>query len=102
MQRGGHHDLRRCYLYSILPGHEEETIKFFATLTEQTHAEPGDLYYLVHRSLTDPRRFFIYEQYTDQAAFDTHRASPHFVQYARNGLFNILEKREAEMYVPLP
>ncbi len=29
-------------------------------------------------------------------------ASPHFIQYATNGLFNILEKREAEIYLPLP
>ena len=88
--------------YLILPGHEEEAIELFATLTEQTHAEAGNLYYLVHRSPTEPRRFFIYEQYTDQAALDTHRASPYFVQYVTNGLFLILEKREAEIYIPLP
>ena len=88
--------------YLIQPGHEEEAIKLFATLTERTHTEPLNLFYLVHHSLTEPRRFFIYEQYTDQAALGTHRASPYFVQYATNGLFNILEKREAEIYVPLP
>ena len=85
--------------YLIQPGQEERAIELFTTLT---HAEPGNLYYLVHRSPTEPRRFFIYEQYTDQAALDTHRASPHFTHYATNGLFNILEKREAEIYVPLP
>jgi quinol monooxygenase YgiN len=88
--------------YLIQPGQEERAIELFATLTELTHAEPGNLFYLVHRSLTEPCRFFIYEQYTDQAALDTHRASPHFVQYVTNGLFLILEKREAEIYVPLP
>jgi quinol monooxygenase YgiN len=88
--------------YLMQPGHEEEAIELFATLTQLTHTETGNLYYLVHRSPTEPRRFFIYEQYTDQAALDTHRASPHFVQYATNGLFLILEKREAEIYVPLP
>ena len=36
--------------YLILPGHEEEAMEFFATLTQQTHAEPLNLYYLVHRS----------------------------------------------------
>ena len=45
--------------YRILPGHEEEAVELFATLTQQTHAEPGNLYYLVHRSLTEPRHFFI-------------------------------------------
>ena len=31
--------------------------------------------YLAHRSTTDPRRFFLYEQYDDQAALDAHRAA---------------------------
>ena len=88
--------------YLIQPGQEEKALELFVALTEQTHAEAGNLYYLVHRSPTEPRRFFIYEQYTDQAALDTHRASSHFVQYVTNGLFLILEKREAEIYVPLP
>jgi (4S)-4-hydroxy-5-phosphonooxypentane-2,3-dione isomerase len=97
-------DIMMCVAvtYLIQPSHEEEAIELFATLTEHTHVEPGNLFYLVHRSLTEPRRFFIYEQYTDQAALDTHRASSHFAQYVTNGLFNILEKREAEIYVPLP
>ncbi len=54
--------------------------------------------YLVHRSPTDPRRFFLYEQYTDQAALDAHRASPHFQAHVANGLFNILEDRSPEIY----
>jgi quinol monooxygenase YgiN len=87
--------------YVIQPGHEAEAIELFHKLTEQTRTEPGNLFYLVHRSMTDPRRFFIYEQYTDQAALDAHRASPHFAQYATNGLFPILESRTPELYEPL-
>jgi autoinducer 2-degrading protein len=87
--------------YVIKPGHEEEAIEFLRKLTPLTRAEPGNLYYLAHRSLSDPRRFFLYEQYTDQAAVDAHRASPHFVQYVTNGLFTILESRIPETYEPL-
>ena len=57
--------------------------------------------YQAHRSPTDPRKFFLYEQYDDQAALDIHRAAPHFEQYVRNGLFSILESRTPELYVPL-
>ncbi len=87
--------------YVIQAGHEAEASEFFRKLTEQTRAEPGNLFYLVHRSMAEPRRFFIYEQYTDQAALDAHRASPHFAQYATNGLFPILESRTPELYEPL-
>lgn len=88
--------------YVIQPGHGAEAIELFHKLTELTRNEPGNLFYLAHRSLTEPRRFFLYERYTDQAALDAHRASPHFAQYVTNGLFTILESRTPEMYEPLP
>ena len=53
--------------------------------------------YLAHRSTTDPRRFFLYEQYDDQAALDAHRAAPHFEQYVKQGLFTIIESRSPEL-----
>lgn len=87
--------------YVIQAGHEDEAIKLFGKLTSQTRAEPGNIMYLAHRSTTEPRRFFLYEQYQDQAALDAHRASPHFNQYATNGLLKIVESRVPELYAPL-
>ena len=87
--------------YVIKPGHEAEAIEHFRKLTELTQTEPGNLFYQVHRSVDNPRRFFIYDQYVDLAALEAHRASPHFVLYVNNGLFNILESRTAELYEPL-
>lgn len=87
--------------YVIKAGHEEEAAAIFGPLTEKTRQEPGCRFYLAHRSPTDPRRFFLYEQYDDQAALDAHRAAPHFEQYVKNGLFGILESRAPELYEPL-
>jgi quinol monooxygenase YgiN len=87
--------------YVIKPGHEPEAIELFGKLTEATRAEPGCRMYLVHRSTAEPRRFFLYEQYDDQAALDAHRAAPHFARYAAGGLFAILESRTPELYEPL-
>jgi autoinducer 2-degrading protein len=87
--------------YIIKSGREAEAIELFRKVTQQSRTEPGNLFYQVHRSIADPRRFFIYEQYTDQAALDAHRASPHFDQYVTNGLFTILESRTPEIYEPL-
>jgi len=87
--------------YVIKAGHEEEAVALFVGLTGPTRAEPGCRMYLAHRSLADPRRFFLYEQYDDQAALDAHRESPHFERYARNGLFPIIESRAPELYEPL-
>jgi quinol monooxygenase YgiN len=54
--------------------------------------------YIAHRSTTDPRKFFLYEQYDDQAGLDAHRASAHFERYGKGGLFAILESRSPELY----
>jgi quinol monooxygenase YgiN len=87
--------------YVVKPGHEEEAVELFRTLTLHTRAEPGCVMYLAHRSTTDPRRFFLYEQYVDQAAVDAHRAAPHFERYVKEALFRIIESRSPELYDPL-
>jgi quinol monooxygenase YgiN len=87
--------------YVFKPGHEQEAVALFGKLTAATRAEPGCRMYQVHRSLADPRRFFLYEQYDDQPALDAHRAAPHFAHYATGGLFPLLESRTPELYEPL-
>jgi quinol monooxygenase YgiN len=87
--------------YVIQPGHEEEAVGLFRQLIGPTHAEPGCRMYLVHRSPANPRQFFLYERYDDQAALDAHRASPHFARFVTDGLFTILESRSPEIYEPL-
>jgi quinol monooxygenase YgiN len=87
--------------YVIKPGFEDEAVTLFGKLTGPTRAERGCRMYVAHRSTTDPRRFFLYEQYDDQAALDAHRASAHFEQFAKGGLFPIIESRSPEIYTPL-
>ncbi len=87
--------------YLIQPGQEDRAAELFALVTPPTRAEPGCRFYLAHRSLSNPRQFFLYEQYDDQAALDAHRNAPHFEQYVKNGLFTILESRSPELYEPL-
>lgn len=87
--------------YVIKAGHEGEAVALFGPLAEATRAEPACRLYLVHRSTTDPRKFFLYEQYDDQVGLDAHRGSPHFERYGKGGLFPILESRSPELYEPL-
>ena len=87
--------------YVVKQGHEEEAVHLFAKLTTATRAELGCRMYLAHRSITEPRKFFLYEQYDDASAMDFHRASHHFAQYAAGGLFGIVESRIPELYEPL-
>lgn len=45
------------------------------------NAEPGCLRFDIHQEAGDPTLFLLIEVYADQAAFDTHRVSPHYLQF---------------------
>ncbi len=82
-------------------GHENEVATVFGKLTEESRKEPGCALYVVHRHRTEPRRFFIYEQYKDDAALEAHRAAPHFLQFARKELPKIADRVEGHVFEPL-
>ena len=82
-------------------GHEKEVVSVFAKLTEESRKEPGCIMYLVHQHKTDPRRFLVYEQYKDDVALEAHRASTHFLQYARKELPKLGERVEGNLYSPV-
>jgi len=82
-------------------GREAEVAALFAKLCEESRKEPGCGMYQVHRHRTEPRRFFIYEQYKDDAALEAHRASAHFLQYARKDLPKVADRVEGHLYEPL-
>jgi (4S)-4-hydroxy-5-phosphonooxypentane-2,3-dione isomerase len=82
-------------------GREAEVTAVFAKLTEDSRKEPGCLMYQVHRHKTEPRRFFIYEQYKDDAALEAHRATTHFLQYARKELPKVADRVEGNLFEAL-
>jgi quinol monooxygenase YgiN len=82
-------------------GHELDVAAIFAKLTEASRQEPGCAMYQVHRHKTEPRRFFIYEQYKDDASLEAHRASPHFLQFAKKELTKIADRVDGQLYDPL-
>src|SRR5258708_32297550 len=61
-------------------GREADVTAIFEKLTAESRKEPGCLMYQVHKHKTDPRRFFIYAQYQDDAVLECHRTAPHFLQ----------------------
>ena len=82
-------------------GRETEVAELFSKLTEESRKEPGCAMYQVHRHRTEPRRFFIYEQYKDDAALEAHRNAPHFLQYAKKELSKMADRVEGQLYEPL-
>ncbi|MCU1306639.1 MAG: hypothetical protein JWN45_1334 [Acidobacteriaceae bacterium] len=86
----------------VKSGKESEVARLFGPAAEASRREPGCLLYIPHQSSEDPRRFLIYEQYKDEAALEAHRNSPHFKQYIADGVYPMIEEREAALYSPLP
>ena len=82
-------------------GKEQQVADAFCKLESATRQEPGCLMFVVHRHRTDPSRFFVYEQYRDDAALAAHRETKHFQEYVVNTLPAIGIRREGELYSPL-
>lgn len=82
-------------------GRESEVAALFKKLTEESRKEPGCLLYQVHRHRTEPRRFFIYEQYKDDHALEAHRSATHFLAYVKKDLPKIADRIEGHFYEAL-
>jgi (4S)-4-hydroxy-5-phosphonooxypentane-2,3-dione isomerase len=82
-------------------GHDGDMGAVFTKLSEESRKEPGCLMFQAHRHKTDSRRFFIYEQYKDDAALEAHRTTAHFLQYARKDLPKIGDRIDGHLYEPL-
>lgn len=83
------------------PGLEGDVATIFRKLEAESRREPGCLMYIVHRHKDNPARFFIYEQYADEAALQAHRESAHFQELAVQALQGIGDREQGDLYLPL-
>ena len=66
----------------VRPGRREAFLAGMAANAEASvRDEPGCLRFDVCSVEGDENRFLLYELYTDAAAFEAHKASPHFAQW---------------------
>jgi quinol monooxygenase YgiN len=84
--------------YIVREGREAEAIECLKELEIASRQEPGCQMYVAQRANNNPRKFHIYEQYDDEAAFEAHRATEHFQRFGKKGLQEIAESRDAEFY----
>ncbi|PYV58284.1 MAG: antibiotic biosynthesis monooxygenase [Acidobacteria bacterium] len=82
-------------------GHDADVASLFSALTREARQEPGCLMFQVHRHKTERGRFFIYEQYKDDAAMESHRATPHFLKYVKKELPRLADRIDGQLYDPL-
>ena len=56
----------------------DEFLELAHDLIVKSRAEEGNVSHSINATLDDPCQFFVIEVWKDQAAFDTHSATPHF------------------------
>jgi quinol monooxygenase YgiN len=82
-------------------GEEKRVLQAVRSLVEPSRAEPGCLYYQPTRDPEDPRVFFFFELYEDEAAYKAHGESEHFQRYGFGEAIPLLESRERSFYVTI-
>ena len=82
-------------------GESDAVAHLLRRLEPLSRAEPGCLQYDAHRDPEDPNRFFLFERYADQAAFEAHGASPHFQELVLGEAVPRLASRERLILTPL-
>lgn len=61
-------------------GAQERLAALCVELAEASRTEPGNHFYEAHRWRSDRRRFSLYAEYADHAAYRAHRASEHYTR----------------------
>ena len=65
----------------VLDGRGDEFEREFKKLVPKVLNDPGVIAYIVHRSIDDPSKFFVYEKYKSREDFDYHCSTPHFKEF---------------------
>jgi quinol monooxygenase YgiN len=79
-------------------GEQQRAAELIDKLAAGSRAETGNIHYIPHRDVENPRVFMIYEQYRDKAAFEEHGQTEHFKTLAAGELFGLMEERERTFY----
>ena len=85
--------------YRCKEGEEDRILQILETMAPLSRQESGCVFY--HRSPEDPRVFFLYEQYADEAGYEAHMATPHFEEHIKGEAIPRLESRERAFYVTI-
>lgn len=81
------------------PGEEAAVAAGLQAMVAPTMAEPGVKLFLPYRAPTDPKAFFIFEPYENEADWAAHQETPHFKTFV-DEILPRLARRERVPFVP--
>jgi quinol monooxygenase YgiN len=75
---------------------EAEVGRLISGLAEDVRREPGNTEFTVYRERDNPRKFFVFEQYRDEASFDAHIGAEYGVIFNQR-LSSLIEEGESQL-----
>jgi quinol monooxygenase YgiN len=82
-------------------GERERVEAILRELAKEARTEPGNLQFIVNRSLDDPSEFLLYEQYASEHAFRDHQQTAHFKRLVLEQAVPLLAHRERQAFAVL-
>jgi quinol monooxygenase YgiN len=82
--------------FTAKPGSEDEVGRLISGLAEDVRREPGNTEFTVYRERDNPRKFFVFEQYRDEASFDAHIGAEYGVIFNQQ-LSSLIEEGESQL-----
>ena len=82
----------------VKEGKDDEVAAVLRTAVRNSRAEPGCVLFMANRSTENPRKFVLYEQFRDRAAFDAHLETESFKENVLGRILPLLETRVRGIY----
>ena len=82
--------------FTAKPGSESEVGRLIAGLAEDVRREPGNTEFTVYRERDNPRKFFVFEQYIDEASFEAHISAEYGLIFNRQ-LSSLIDEGESQL-----
>ena len=88
-------------IWKAKEGEEQRVEEVIRTMTPLSREEEANLFYQAQVSPEDPRTFFLYEQYVDEAGYEAHKATPYFQEHVFGYILEYLEERSVKTYTTI-
>jgi quinol monooxygenase YgiN len=84
--------------YTIAAGNEQAVLGLVAELEIASREEPGCLSFDAYLKTGDANSLVLLERYESPAAFEAHRATPHFARLVLGQIVPLLDARAVESF----
>jgi quinol monooxygenase YgiN len=82
--------------FTAKPSSEPQVETLISGLAEKVRREPGNTEFTVYRERDNPRKFFVFEQYLDEASFEAHISAEYGVIFNQQ-LSSLIEEGESQL-----